>query len=427
MNYKETLQYIYNKLPSLEKKGWGAYKPGLDRINEQLTRLNNPHESFDIIHVAGTNGKGSVSSLLASVLMESGKKVGLFTSPHLLDFRERIKVNGVDIPEKEVISFVAKFSEKMEDLNPSFFEYTFAMAMEYFREQKVGVAVIETGLGGRLDCTNVVRPILSVITNVSLDHVQFLGNTISAIATEKAGIIKEGVDVVIGRKQNETTDVFKLKAVEENTNVFYSNENLLIRPMALKGSCQAENQRTVLESVQRLNAGGFSILEEQVNSGLVNVLHNTNFKGRFQILSKSPFVICDVAHNFDGVTQLVSQISELQDLPASNGKDPSGIIRKINVVWGMSEDKDVEAILKLLPKQANYFWCGTQNARSMSSTDLKIKGLELQLKGEGFSTMRDAYLSAIEETNEADILLIAGSTFVVADLLGFLEEESKSE
>lgn len=402
MNYQETIEFIYSKLPSLEKKGWGAYQPGLERIEQQLAQLNDPQNAYPIVHVAGTNGKGSVSNLLASVLQEAGLKVGLFTSPHLKDFRERIRINGKVVPEQYVVDFVAAFSEVPKALNPSFFEYTFAMAMAYFQEQKVDVVVLETGLGGRLDCTNVVHPILSIITNVAMDHEQFLGTTLKAIAAEKAGIIKKDTEVIVGRKQEEIATVFESKAIAENAVIFYAEEAKY--PSGLTGACQNENQATVLKAVERLNAKGYGISEIDVQKGLLNVLQNTGLQGRFQVLQDQPLIVCDVAHNVDGIQQLMKQIEAL-------GK------KQVHIVWGMSSDKKVNEILKLLPLNAKYYWCSAVNQRSLAASELSKQGNKMGLKGQVYSSTITAFEGAKKELQSEDLLLVAGSVFVVAEVL----------
>lgn len=404
MNYQESVEYLYSCLPSLDKKGWGAYKPGLDRVHSMLSLLNNPDKSFEVIHIAGTNGKGSVSHMLASVLQESGLKVGLFTSPHLKDFRERIKVNGQEVGEKEVVDFIQFFSKQAEKISPSFFEYSFALAVNYFNQQKVDVAVIETGLGGRLDCTNVVNPILSVITNVSLDHERFLGSTISAIAAEKGGIIKNGVPVVIGREQEETKPVFDKIAKECNSAVHYSSNQLATYQSDLKGLYQLENQKTVLEIVSQLKKSKLKISDKHLKAGLMKVAINTGLKGRWQNLSNNPKVICDVGHNVDGVRELMKQVANES---ASS----------VKVVWGMSEDKDIKKILSLLPTEYQYYWCSADNPRALSQNELKKEAAKIGLKGNSYDDVTSAYNAAHEASQEDDMIFIGGSVFVVAELV----------
>lgn len=403
MTYQETLAFIYSKLPSLEKIGWGAYKPGLERIYKQLAVLGNPQNNFKIIHIAGTNGKGSVANLLSSVLQEQGYKVGLFTSPHLKDFRERIRVNGEMVSEQKVIDFVQKFTVDLSEVEPSFFEYTFAMSMLYFSEEKVDFAVVETGLGGRLDCTNIVKPLLSIITNVGLDHEQYLGDTIQKIAQEKAGIIKNGVDVVIGRKQKDLITIYQEKAQEEKAQIHFA-ENQINYPCGLIGKCQVENQNTVLTAIGVLQQKGVLITTDSIKKGFLNVLDNTGFKGRFQVFQKEPLIICDVAHNSDGVKQLFDELSRFSP-------------EKLKIVWGMSVDKKIDDILTLLPVESNYYWCSANNPRAFIAKDLKIKASEFSLKGEAFNSVYSAYQNALLHLEKDELLLVAGSVFVVADLL----------
>ncbi|MFT6745920.1 MAG: dihydrofolate synthase/folylpolyglutamate synthase [Glaciecola sp.] len=404
MDYKQTVDYLYSCLPSLDKKGWSAYKPGLSRVNALLKLLDNPQDSFKIIHVAGTNGKGSVSHMLASVLQESGLKVGLFTSPHLKDFRERIKVNGKEVNKKKVIDFVGDFKVPSKDISPSFFEYTFALAADHFKESEVDVAVIETGLGGRLDCTNVVNPILSVITNISLDHEQFLGDTLQKVAGEKAGIIKENTPVVIGRQQDEVQEVYNQAVKKQNARLHLSDAETETYKCELQGDYQIENQRTVLKCIEVLKSLHFLILPEHVQKGLQSITLNTGLKGRWQLLSHNPKIICDVGHNIDGVKQIMKQLSN---------ESYSGV----SVVWGMSEDKKITEILSLLPIEYNYYWCAAENPRSLNAAELRMKGSSLKLFGKDYSSVYSAYQHAKSELKEGEILFVGGSVFVVAEVI----------
>jgi dihydrofolate synthase/folylpolyglutamate synthase len=404
MDYQQTLDYLYSRLPSLDKKGWSAYKPGLDRVLKMLEVLGNPQNSYKIIHVAGTNGKGSVSHMLASVLQESGLKVGLFTSPHLKDFRERIKVDGVEVDEKEVIRFVQYFSEKIENISPSFFEYTFSLAVNHFKNKGIDVAVIETGLGGRLDCTNVVKPILSIITNISLDHEQFLGNTIAAVAKEKAGIIKMGIPSVIGRYQEESQVVFDAVASANNSLIYGTNDKQKTFPCELQGDYQLENQRTVIKSLELLRKQGVAIQEDDLLRGLQRITDNTGLKGRWQELSKSPKVICDVGHNVDGVKQLVNQLLRLD-------------YANVRVVWGMSEDKKVEEILSLLPLKYEYYWCEANNPRALNASYLDKLAKNRGLQGQSYDSVSKAYNQALSELKDDEMIFVGGSVFVVAEVI----------
>ena len=404
MNYQETLSYLYSCLPSIDKKGWGAYKPGLTRVREMLRLLDDPQESYPVIHVAGTNGKGSVSHLLASVLQDSGLKVGLFTSPHLKDFRERVKVNGEEISENYVVDFVKSFADVAADVNPSLFEYTFALAAHYFRDQKVDAVVLETGLGGRLDCTNVVHPVLSVITNISLDHEKFLGNTLQKVAAEKAGIIKPEIPVVVGRKQKETTPVFKEAAKRNLSMLQFADPTAPVYSCPLKGGYQMENQRTVIKCVEVLKEIGFQLETINIIDGFSQVIKNTGLKGRWQELSDQPKVVCDVGHNVDGVTQLMDQLK----------KEPYS---QIKVVWGMSEDKRIEDILALLPKEFDYYWCEAQNPRALKVEKLKGEADLLGLHGNVYPSVKEAYRAALDQVQEDEMVFVSGSTFVVSEVL----------
>lgn len=404
MNYQETLSYLYAQLPALHKKGWDAYKPGLERVSAMLEKLGNPHKQLRFIHVAGTNGKGSVSHFLASILQESGLKVGLFTSPHLKDFRERIKVNGEQVSEKEVVDFVANFSILSHELKPSFFEYTFSLGMRYFAACEVDLVVLETGLGGRLDCTNVVEPILSVITNVSMDHEQFLGDSLSAIAREKAGIIKRDTPVVIGRFQAETAPVFAEIADVNSSPLFLSDPTSILYPAGLKGRYQEENQRTALKCVDVLNTRGVAVSSEDCKRGLLNVIKNTGMMGRWQLLTEDPKTICDVGHNPDGVREIVKQLRA--------EKAPG-----VRVIWGMVADKKTEEIFKLLPTDYIYYWCAANNPRALSAEKLKEQAKAHQLKGQVFNSVQKAFHQAEKDRGEGELLFVGGSTFVVAELL----------
>lgn len=405
MTYQAALTFLFNSFPTLQKNGWNAYKPGLERVIQLSELLNHPHQSYPCIHVAGTNGKGSVSHMLASILQESGYKVGLFTSPHLKDFRERIKVNGEMISEQRVIDFVRDFSDEAKAIDPSFFEYTAMLAFLYFKEQNVDIAIIETGLGGRLDCTNIITPIVSVITNIGLDHTQFLGTTLTEISREKAGIIKKDIPVVIGRRDTKTdlvfTEVGKLNAART---YFASDLEDKIYNLGLKGNYQLENLKTVRQTIHVLQNLHWNIDEINLENGLKNVIPNTNLMGRWQLLSEKPMVICDVAHNEDGVKQVMQQLEELK-------------ASEVHIVWGMSKDKDIDKILELLPKNANYYWCSAENSRSMNSEELKNSAFNLSLIGEVHSTVMEAFKNAKTNASEKAVVFVGGSVFVVAEIL----------
>lgn len=404
MNYQETINFLFSQFPAYQKDGSSAYKPGLERILELSELVGNPHLEFKSIHLAGTNGKGSTSHMLASVLQEAGYKVGLFTSPHLKDFRERIKINGKEIPEVNVVNFVANFKTAASEIMPSFFEYTTVMAFEYFAKEKVDIAIVETGLGGRLDCSNIITPEVSAITNIGLDHVQFLGNTLGEIAKEKAGIIKNNVPVVVGRRQGETVTVFDFFAHRNNTTVVWAEEVETNLESDLRGWYQKENIKTCLAVLQILQSKNWRISEEVTKKGLLNVVPNTGLMGRWQKLSSSPKVICDTGHNEDGVKQIVQQLD-------------SENFDQLHIVWGMVNDKDVSAILNLLPKKAVYYWCKPEIGRGLSAEELQLKATGCGLKGNVYSSVAEARKTANTVANSNDLIFIGGSTFVVSEVL----------
>lgn len=404
MNYQETINFLFTQFPSYQKEGKNAFKPGLERILKLSELANNPHKNFKSIHIAGTNGKGSCSHMLASILQESGYKVGLFTSPHLKDFRERIKINGVEITEQYVIDFVHKFKSKAKSIQPSFFEYTTIMAFEYFSSQKVDIAIIETGLGGRLDCSNIIVPEISMITNIGLDHQQFLGETLTEIASEKAGIIKPNVPVVIGKKQGETVSVFDFFAHKNNAELIYAENTSVNYKLGLKGYCQKENSKTVLTTINKLQNKGWEIPENAIKEGFKNTVENTGLFGRWNTLQKNPKVICDTGHNKDGIKLIVQQL-----------KDET--YENLHIVWGMVNDKDVAEILNLLPKKARYYWCSPKIERALTTKELKATAYNLKLKGESYSSVLTAKENAIKSGGKNDLIFIGGSTFVVAEAL----------
>lgn len=404
MSYPNTLAYLYSQLPMFHRIGQAAYKADLNNIIALCNSLNNPQKTFPSIHIAGTNGKGSTSHLLASVFQECGYKTGLFTSPHLKDFRERIRVNGKKIPEKEVVSFVEKMSGDFQSLHPSFFEMTTAFAFDYFAKMKVDIAVMETGMGGRLDSTNIITPVVSVITNIGLDHTQFLGNTLEKIAIEKAGIIKPGIPVVIGETQNETKQVFIETAGEKKSPVFFADQ--LIKdnpyPTSLKGNYQRKNTKTVLQAISVLKNSGFEISEENIRNGFLNVIDNTGLMGRWQTLSHSPLTICDVGHNKDGIKEVVSQIMKMP-------------YKTLHFVLGSVSDKDHDEILILLPKEAIYYFCKPDIPRGFDAAELKSKAEKFNLEGEVYFSVKKAFIAAQENAGKEDLIFIGGSTFVVAE------------
>jgi dihydrofolate synthase/folylpolyglutamate synthase len=408
MTYKETIEYLFNSTPVFEHVGASAYKPGLQTTEILDAHYGHPHKNFKTIHIAGTNGKGSVSHSLASILQEAGYKVGLYTSPHLIDFRERIRVNGIPVSEEYVIRFVEDFkllnSKRIHPLSPSFFELTTALAFKYFAEEKIDIAVIEVGLGGRLDCTNIITPILSVITNISFDHTQFLGNTLAQIASEKAGIIKHQVPVVIGETTKETRPVFEKKAKEMDAPIFFAEEidrrEYDQYEFELKGSYQKKNLRTILCAMKRLSF----IHPEHIQKGLTNVCKNTGLMGRWQTLSTNPLIICDTGHNVGGWKYLAPQISSV---PCD----------RLHIVFGMVDDKDIRNVLSMLPKNAVYYFTQANNHRAIPAQQVGELAKEYGLSGNTYPTVAQAYEEAKSSASENDFIFIGGSSYIVADLL----------
>jgi dihydrofolate synthase/folylpolyglutamate synthase len=408
MTYKETIEYLFNSTPVFEHVGASAYKPGLQTTEILDAHYGHPHKNFKTIHIAGTNGKGSVSHSLASILQEAGYKVGLYTSPHLIDFRERIRVNGIPVSEEYVIRFVEDFkhlnSKRIHPLSPSFFELTTALAFKYFAEEKVDIAVIEVGLGGRLDCTNIITPILSVITNISFDHTQFLGNTLAQIASEKAGIIKHQVPVVIGETTKETRPVFENKAKEMDAPIFFAEDidksECDQYDFELKGSYQKKNLRTILCATKRLSF----ISPEYIQKGLTNVCKNTGLMGRWQTLSTNPLIICDTGHNVGGWKYLAPQISSV---PCD----------RLHIVFGMVDDKDIRNVLSMLPKNAVYYFTQANNHRAIPAQQVGELAKEYGLSGNTYPTVAQAYEEAKSSASENDFIFIGGSSYIVADLL----------
>ena len=408
MTYKETIEYLFNSTPVFEHVGASAYKPGLQTTEILDAHYGHPHKNFKTIHIAGTNGKGSVSHSLASILQEAGYKVGLYTSPHLIDFRERIRVNGIPVSEEYVIRFVEDFkhlnSKRIHPLSPSFFELTTALAFKCFAEEKIDIAVIEVGLGGRLDCTNIITPILSVITNISFDHTQFLGNTLAQIASEKAGIIKHQVPVVIGETTKETRPVFENKAKEMDAPIFFAEEMDRSEcdqyDFELKGSYQKKNLRTILCATKRLPF----IHPEHIQKGLTNVCKNTGLMGRWQTLSTNPLIICDTGHNVGGWKYLAPQISSV---PCD----------RLHIVFGMVDDKDIRNVLSMLPKNAVYYFTQANNHRAIPAQQVGELAKEYGLSGNTYPTVAQAYEEAKSSASENDFIFIGGSSYIVADLL----------
>ena len=403
MDYQQTLDWLFQQLASFQRVGQSAYNKDIGNINAFCSLLNHPQNNFKSIHVAGTNGKGSSSHLIASVFQEQGYKVGLYTSPHLKDFRERIKVNGEMISQKEVVDFVNAHKEDFIEMGLSFFEMSTALAFAYFSDQKVDVAVIEVGLGGRLDATNIINPEISVITNVAFDHQHLLGDTIALIAKEKAGIIKEGVPVVLGATSEEVRCVVAETAVQKGSKLILSSKNTSYES-GLLGACQQENTDTVFTAIEQLRLLGWDLSEASLKRGLLFVVENTSLRGRWEQISSSPMVICDTGHNPHAMRSIVKQLNKMS-------------YNKLWMVIGMVGDKDVSAILELLPKDANYVFCEPNIPRALSVNDLFNKAAQYSLKGQKSQYPLDALLQARKQALQNDLIFVGGSTFVIAEIL----------
>jgi dihydrofolate synthase/folylpolyglutamate synthase len=434
MNYQDAIHFLFNSLPMYQRQGKAAYKDNLDNTHRLDEYFQHPHRSFAIIHVAGTNGKGSVSHMLASVLQQSGLKTGLYTSPHLLDFRERIRIDGSPIPESEVGAFVTDHQAMIKELTPSFFEMTVAMAFDHFKRHQVDVAVIETGMGGRLDSTNIIAPVLTIITNISLDHTEFLGSDPAAIAREKGGIIKEGVPLIIGRSEEPAEGILLSMAASHNARAITASRlyeslfhtldgegsmHLRVRKSSpdasevhptqtfvcdLSADYQIENIITVLAAIDELQSLGWLISHAHVREGLARVKKNTGIMGRWQTIGHNPRSICDTAHNPDGIAAVIRQIEQIPR-------------RKLHMVWGMVSDKDLDAILPLLPGEALYYFTPSSVPRSMDARFLCRRAGDFGLKGRAWPGVQEAYLAARLAAGPDDLIFTGGSTFVVADLL----------
>lgn len=406
MNYSETLDWMFGQLPMYQKQGASAYKEDLTNTILLANHLNNPEKEIKTIHVAGTNGKGSTSHFLASILQEAGYKTGLYTSPHLKDFRERIKINGEDISEDFVVEFIASNKSFFEQNQLSFFEMTVGLAFDYFRQEKVDIAIIEVGLGGRLDSTNIISPLLSVITNIGLDHIQFLGNIIEKIAYEKAGIIKPKTPVVIGEYTSETKPVFENKANETQSEIFFASE--LIQetyPSVLLGDYQVQNKKTVLQAIRVLQSQNqFKIFEENIKDGFWNVVKNTGLQGRWQQLGTNPKIICDTAHNKHGLEIVMKQLQREE-------------FDTLHFVLGVVNDKDLDDVLPLFPKNAKFYFCKPNIPRGLEASILAEKATSFGLNGKVFNSVTEAYDEAKKNASENDFIYVGGSTFVVAEIL----------
>ncbi len=428
MNYSETLSYLFDRLPMFTRIGSSAFKKDLTNTLALCKALNEPQKQFKSIHIAGTNGKGSCSNMLASILQEAGYKTGLYTSPHLKDFRERIRINGKMIEEQVVVDFVSKHKALFEEIEPSFFEWTVALCFDTFAKQKVDIAIIETGLGGRLDSTNVITPELSIITNIGWDHMDMLGDTLTKIAGEKAGIIKPNVPVVIGEFNNETLPVFQAVAKENESPLLLANQWIEVNHFKstlsqsvfdihfeygetwknlncdLTGLYQQKNIATVLCSVLQLQKQGFKINENDIRHGLIHIQKNTGLAGRWHVLDQQPLTVCDTGHNVNGMEWVVKQIA-LQNFA------------HLHMVIGMVKDKDINKILALLPMDATYYFCKADIPRGLDEKELQAQAIAFQLKGKTFSSVADAYRAAKKAANKDDMIFIGGSTFVVAEVV----------
>jgi len=405
MTYSETLNYLFSQLPMYQREGKSAYKANLDNTLRLDNYLGHPHQSFKSIHIGGTNGKGSSSHMIASVLQEAGYKVGLYTSPHLKDFRERIKINGQEIPENFVCSFVEKNKAKFEDWNLSFFEWTVGLCFEYFKSEKVDIAIIEVGLGGRLDSTNIIDPLMCLITNIGLDHQQFLGNTKQAIAKEKAGIIKHRVPIVISETQPEVSTIFIEKAAEVNAPILFADQtiNILYRS-DLIGTYQPHNQKGILALLPLLKKQNFKITDQNIRNGLKKVSLNTGLKGRWQTLQINPTIICDTAHNAEGLSYVIKQ---LLDIPKN----------ELHLILGFVNDKNVTEILNQFPKDAQYYLCQPKIPRALPIKDLNFIAKRIGINYKTYSTVIEALSAAKVNAKKDDLIFVGGSTFVVAEVV----------
>lgn len=404
-SYDDAIQWLFMQLPQYQRQGAAAYKPGLERTERLMAYLKNPERGFKSIHVAGTNGKGSTSHMLASVLQAAGYRVGLYTSPHLKDFRERIRIDGAPIPESAVLEFVQDHATTFSKMGLSFFEMTVGLAFEYFSKSNIDIAVIETGMGGRLDSTNVITPILSIITNIGLDHMQFLGGTLEAIAREKAGIIKPGVPVVIGQYNPQTITVFESMAGQLQAPLFKAQDLEHQEYQSdLIGSYQRFNKKTVLTALNLLTSLGYQLNDHHIVKGLAQVQKSTGLMGRWQVIGQNPMIICDTAHNIDGLTMTMTQ---LKDLNAS----------QLHLVLGFVNDKALDQIFDCLPKSGLYYYCAANNPRAMAASDLSELGQRKGLNGRVFNAVIEAFNAAKSQAKPEDVIYVGGSTFVVAEVL----------
>jgi len=405
MTYQDTLNWMFSQLPMYQRQGKTAFKKDLSNTLKLAEHLNNPENKFKSVHVAGTNGKGSTSHILASVLQEAGYKVGLYTSPHLKDFRERIKINGQEVSKHFVIGFIKRNKDFFEANKLSFFEMTVGMAFDYFAKQNVDIAVVEVGLGGRLDSTNIVIPEVSIITNIGLDHTQFLGDTLEAIAFEKGGIIKPNIPVVIGETQKETAPVFKSLAKSCDSEILFADQLVSeVYKSDLIGSYQSKNIKTVVQTVKQLQGKGFKISKKNIKQGLLKVVKNTGLLGRWQILKERPKVVCDTGHNREGLIYVMQQLS-------------NETFESLHIVFGVVNDKDLRSILDLLPKKATYYFCKPNIPRGLDAEELQQTFSSYKLKGRAYKSVNEAYNSALNNARKDDFIYVGGSTFVVAEII----------
>ncbi|MFO7722393.1 MAG: Mur ligase family protein [Bacteroidales bacterium] len=431
MNYEETLKYLYDRLPMFQRIGAAAYKADLNRTIRLVNLFGNPHEHIRFIHIAGTNGKGSVSHMLASILQSKGLKTGLYTSPHMKDFRERIRVDGKMVPRNWVTKFVSYFRKDFEPLEPSFFELTFAMAMRYFKEENVDIAVLETGMGGRLDSTNIVHPLVSVITNIGMDHKEFLGGTGEMIAAEKSGIIKPHVPVVIGKRQAVSEEIFRYKAELEEAPIWFAQDTFEVRNhdfagvqkgklvmdiyrngfpfitglrCPLTGLYQLENIITVMQVCHELIRMGYDIRKNHITKGINDVVKQTGLLGRYQVLGRQPLIICDTGHNQEGIKMVMEQLMT----------EP---YEKLHIVLGVVRDKELKELLRLLPGDAIYYFCKADIPRGLDAEILRQLAWSAGLRGVSYPSVRMAYEAALQAASANDLVFIGGSTFTVAEVL----------
>ncbi len=434
MTYKDTIQYLYDSTPLFQHIGAGAYKEGLTTTHKLDDHFGHPHRLYKTIHVAGTNGKGSCSHTLAAIFQSAGYRVGLYTSPHLLDFRERIRINGEMIPEQFVIDFVEKERSFFEPLHPSFFELATAMAFKYFADENVDIAIVEVGLGGRLDCTNIIQPELSIITNISFDHTQFLGDTLAKIAYEKAGIMKKGVPVIIGEVTSETREVFEQQSKKVECPIIFAEDypiilNAIPNPTEnfglnytlrqgflntttlygeLGGEYQAKNTNTLLHAIRQLIYNGIRLNDEHIRQGFAQVTSLTGLLGRWQKIKDKPLVLCDTGHNTGGIKYVSKQLQSLD--------------KPLHIVIGMVNDKDINGVLDLLPRYASYYFTQASVKRALPADQLREMGKNHNLTGNAYPNVADAFDSALKNAKEDDVVFVGGSNFIVADFLLHISE-----